>query len=517
MHLTLTDPTGHLDDLWSGLRAAGNLAVALPRVVERRYFDSFDWRLYRAGLALAFCGDEWRLQELAGGRLRAAQPVWTTRWPRFASDFPVAGELRAALEDLLGVRALVNLTTARGEMQTWQWHDRDGGSILRGTVWTLRPARAATTAAAAANAAPQAAITTGAPVRWLELQAPRGQKKAAARAVSRLAALGCQPLAQPPLALLLRAAGIEPASYSPRFAARLLPAMSAREALREVGLILVRGMRQNEAGVAADLDTEFLHDLRVAVRRQRSALAIFKNVLPPEATAGFGRELAALGRLTGPLRDLDVWLLDEARYRALLPAALQPGLDLMFARLRTQRAVELQRVRLALASAEYRALVTDWSACLRGEAAGPRAGEPVLDLARRRLRRRYRRVLRDGRRIDTASTDSDLHRLRIQGKKLRYLLEFFASLFAADDVEALVAQLKRLQDNLGALNDLNVQSRRLADDLAAGRATAAEAAALGALLAALERERRRVRKRFAGSFATFASDEVGRRFARLLA
>jgi CHAD domain-containing protein len=283
---------------------------------------------------------------------------------------------------------------------------------------------------------------------------------------------------------------------------------------------LLAAMRSNEAGVDKDIDTEFLHDFRVAVRRQRSALTIFAGVFAPDPIDGFKREFAALGRLTGPLRDLDVYLLDEDRFRGLVPTALQAGLDGLFDDLRAQRRQALAEVRTALHAPAYRQLTTAWDTFLADPQPGPAAAQPVLDLARVRLRRRHDRVLRRGRAIRARTPASALHRLRIECKKLRYLLEFFAALFAAEDVEALVSRLKGLQDNLGEFNDLSVQQDRLRTALAGlpprRQSSLAEAAALGGLVAALHARQQEVRREFAVAFDAFAGGEVAQRFAKLM-
>ena len=510
MRLTLPDHGDDLAALVTGLVRDGELAFEPPQTLQVRYFDTFDWRLHAAGQILEHDGAAWRLVDLETGATIASDPVWSDRWPRFAADFPDTGDLQPHLHKLLKMRALVHLATAHGERQSWCVLNRDGKTVLRGVGTSLDVARPAPDEAAA-------------PVRWLDLHPLRGYEDHAEAFLTAAADHALAAVDEPHLVRLLRRAGRQPGGYSSRFEAQLAPTMSAREAFTVVSQTLLRAMRHNEAGVAADLDTEFLHDLRVAVRRQRSALTIFKEVLPPEATEFFSREFTALGRLTGPLRDLDVYLLDEARYRGLVPDTLQPGLDQLFVRLRTQRAHELQRVRLALASPQYQQLVQAWQTTLAGPERGSAADQPVLDLARRRLDRRWRRLLRQGRRIGRTSPDRDLHRLRIQGKKLRYLLEFFASLFPAEVVAALVQQLKQLQDNLGAFNDLSVQRQRLQDDLdslvdhGCSHAALIEATALGGLITALATERRRVRKRFARTFAAFAGPATSERFAELLA
>jgi CHAD domain-containing protein len=512
IRLTLPEPLDRLAVIVTALgdgRGDGRGETDAPQSVAQRYFDSFDWRLYRAGATLVHDGTHWQLLDLADGSVQTSQPGWSEAWPRFAGDFPADSALREMLGDLLDMRALIHLLSATGQHRTWRLLNHDGKTVLRGLAVEL-----------AAHRSPAATATVT--YRWLELQPLRGYEEDADRAAARATELGCEPLGEPPLGGLLRATGLEPCGYSSRFTATLDPGMPARAAFAEISRILMHTARRNEAGVIADVDTEFLHDWRVAIRRQRSALTIFKGVLPPAATAAHAARFADLARLTGPLRDLDVYLLDEVRYRDRLPAPLQPGLDRLFDRARTQRTAELQRVTDGLAAPGYRQLLGEWLALLDGPDSGPGAEVPVLELARERLRRRWRRVLRDGRRIGPRSPDSALHRLRIQGKKLRYLLEFFASLFPRDDVAALVKQLKRMQDNLGAFNDLSVQRQRLEADLnrlldrGTSGAALAEAAALGGLITALAAERKQVRKRFARTFAAFDSRDVGERFERLL-
>lgn len=509
IRLSLPESLDRLDAVVAAL-GEGGCDLDPPRSVSRRHFDTFDWRLYRAGATLVHDGSTWRLLDLADGGVRAAQPGWSEAWPRFTTDFPAGSELREKLADLLAMRALIHLLTATGQSRAWRLLNRDGKTVLRGLATEITARRSP-------------AATETATFRWLELQPLRGYEEDAETAAVCATDLGCEPLAEPPLGGVLRAAGIEPCGYSSRFAATLDPGMPGRAAFAQISQVLMHAVRRNEAGVTADVDTEFLHDWRVAIRRQRSALTIFKGVLPPATTATYAERFADLARLTGPLRDLDVYLLDEARYRALVPETLQPGLDRLFDRVRAQRTAELQRVKDGLAAPGYRQLLGDWLAELEGEERGPGAEVPVLELARERLRRRWRRVLRDGRRIGPRTPDRALHRLRIQGKKLRYLLEFFASLFCADEVSALVKQLKRMQDNLGAFNDLSVQCERLQVELdnllerGTSRAALAEAAALGGLITALAAERTRVRKRFARTFTAFDNREARNRFERLLA
>jgi CHAD domain-containing protein len=79
--------------------------------------------------------------------------------------------------------------------------------------------------------------------------------------------------------------------------------------------------------------------------------------------------------------------------------------------------------------------------------------------------KRYRRIVKKGSKISETTPDEKLHELRIDCKKLRYLLEFFTSLFPENEMKKLVKQLKQLQENLGDFNDLSVQQEFLVNHL----------------------------------------------------
>jgi len=500
----LVPPSYDLESMVTDLTAGLEVSTAATHHGRVRYFDTFDWRLHVAGCTLRRLGGAWELVSLDDGRVLAAEPARTGPWPRFAWDFPADTDVGRRLRDLMKMRALVHLLTLDCRQQHWDVRNEDAKIVLRLTGHTCRPEKP----------------SCEQPLVQLDVEELRGYQKHARDLVGRAADLSLTPAPGFHLDLVLHSVGLTPRSYSSRFHADLTPAMPAREAFQVIGQTLLQTMRQNEAGLRADLDTEFLHDFRVAVRRQRSAFGHLGAAVDPIALAPFREAFKQLGQLTGPLRDLDVELLDRDHRLALLPPDLHPGLDLRFAALAKRRVRELDRVRRALVAPDHRQFTADWEAFLAAPPPGPLADLPLLDLARRRLRQRHRRVLNDGRAITPDSPDEDLHRLRIQCKKLRYLLEFTRTVFPADDVAWLVRHLKRLQDNLGEFNDLSVQRAELSGALAApaargGKARLAEAASLGGLLAALATRHRTVRDEFAAAFASFDTAKVRARFRAL--
>ncbi len=115
-------------------------------------------------------------------------------------------------------------------------------------------------------------------------------------------------------------------------------------------------------------------------------------------------------------------------------------------------------------------------------------------------------MVKMGRAIDDDKPASDLHELRKIGKELRYLLEFFASLYPAEVVKPMVKSLKGLQDMLGRFQDREVQANSLRE-LAAEVAEPRALMAMGVLVERFMEEEAAARSEFAERFAAFAAKE----------
>lgn len=282
--------------------------------------------------------------------------------------------------------------------------------------------------------------------------------------------------------------------------------------------------RANEAGIVSDVDSEFLHDYRVALRKLRSLLSLVKGVFDGGDVAVLKEQLAAVMRTTNLLRDLDVYLLRRGDYHRLVPPSAHGGLQLLFDDLLGQRRDEQKRVATALVGKTYKRRMSELTKMLAGGDRlknGPLAEENIGDLAVRLIGKRYRRICKVGRRLDHTTPDADIHELRIHCKKLRYLMEFFASLFEEEEVRGVVRSLKQLQDTLGTFNDLSVQQRFLADLLAGGRVSGVRAVplahAIGALTAMLHHLQGKERGRIVDHLGDFAGPEMRERLKGLFA
>ncbi len=144
--------------------------------------------------------------------------------------------------------------------------------------------------------------------------------------------------------------------------------------------------------------------------------------------------------------------------------------------------------------------------------------KPVIDLSRSVIYRKYKEILESGDKIDDNSEHSELHGLRIKCKNLRYLMEFFASLYPEKNIKKLIRQLKQLQDYLGEFNDLSVQQSQLKTYRETGFADSGlfrTSEAIDSLLIALSKKQTELRAEFSDKFKTFQSSGAKSLFIKL--
>jgi CHAD domain-containing protein len=278
-------------------------------------------------------------------------------------------------------------------------------------------------------------------------------------------------------------------------------------------------MEITEPGVIEDEDPEFLHDFRVACRRSRALIGRVRGVLPRGARRLARVEFAWLSRCTSDQRDLDV-LLQALQLRAqaqdLHARALAPLQDA----LQHRRAAAHGHLVRVLRSRRYLRFKRNWRAFLDRAAAGAagnrRSARSIAAVAGKALARSYRRVRKLGGRLNTDPRIAGLHELRKQSKKLRYLLEAFASLYPIDTARRALKDLEKFQDRLGAIADCSAHVALLRDcrrRLGARRATAA---AINQLIAGERSRRGRLLVEFPTHYRRFDRKSHRRRFRELL-
>lgn len=483
------------------LRLGGDYAVHEAGIDrgEEEFLDTFEWGLYWSGLALARRGRRYLLYGADGTVLEEGKGPRKKR--PFRWDFPV-GPVRDGIAAAADIRALCPKLQVTRTRRSFHVLNEDEKTVVR--LWLDH------------------LVVSGGergPVErhQLHLAGIRGYDHEY-QAVRRLVEEdGRERLADGThfLAPALAQAGITVESVGSKTVVVLDRDISIRDGLRQVGLAVLGDIRRNLPGTIDDIDTEFLHDLRISLRRTRSLLILFGKVFPELPGNHCRAEFRWITQATGKVRDSDVYLLKEEEYRSLLPPSLHPGLAGFVRGIRAYRNREFRTMKKQLASPRLARLLKDWQHLLDNPSPPADAAGLYLscrDFAARAIKKRFRRMLQQGEQLGPDSPDTMLHALRIEAKKLRYLLEFFHSLFPSEEVGLLVRHLKRLQNNLGDYNDLAVQQQMLGTFRSPGRVddpkqALAIAAALGGLVTRLAERQRQVRGEFEAAFAEFAGDD----------
>jgi CHAD domain-containing protein len=220
-------------------------------------------------------------------------------------------------------------------------------------------------------------------------------------------------------------------------------------------------------GVQGDIDTEFVHQARVATRRMRSALRLFRDAIPEGTAAYLQGELKWLGRLFGRVRDLDIFLLNLSRFKQQLerfPAKKKQTFENWIEK---HRRPPLKALRRALESPRYkhfeRRMMQFFERRLPLRPRPSLALKPVREVAPVIITEKFDAVIEQGRALLADSNLKQYHLLRIQMKRLRYACEFMAPAYDGR-LDSFVERTVEIQDCLGELQD-TVFTRKFIDGL----------------------------------------------------
>lgn len=231
-------------------------------------------------------------------------------------------------------------------------------------------------------------------------------------------------------------------------AVRLKHRMAPAEACRSILWECLSHMQGNHDVVASTRDSEGVHQMRVALRRMRSAMTAFAAFMPPAEP--LTSELRWLAGVLGKARDLDVFI--EGSLPILQAQLPHPGLLTLEKRARKAVKTAYEEVVAALESQRYQRLLLQLGVWMEHAAPGMQ-GVSLDQFARELLARRHRQLCNRGKHWQTMTIE-ERHQLRIAAKKLRYACEFFTGLYPEGQCRVLLRRLNRLLNGLGRLNDL---------------------------------------------------------------
>lgn len=471
----------------------------------RCLLDDFDWHLHQKGLTLFYSSHNRQQQADAEASLYEGEVLLCrqllSQQPRFWQDLP-EGELQDQLKKHLGLNSLRAVLQVEQEHELLACRDDEGKVVLR-----LEILRQQIHSLASEETPRKHRIL----FRLLPL---RGYASEAAKVMDLLDKLLLEP-AQPLKACeLMEFCGLQPDEACVKALLPHDPAETTATALRRTALQFLHQARRYEPGILADTDTEFLHQYRVNLRRVRSLLSLLKQALPQEQGKQLRQRLATLAAKTGQLRDLDVFLLQKDFYLQLLPQVHRPGLEALLQSIARQRKKAHQALTRELLASSYAADFRWIEEQLRqespedaAETTAPLANLPLGEVAARKISQSHKKICRYGAEIDEHTPDEQVHALRIEGKKLRYLLDFFSELFAAEQVKPQLKALKRLQTILGDFNDYGVQQEFLLQQLKANTPPE-QVAAVNGLVALLYNQQLAARNKVMKALAAYAAQPL---------
>jgi inorganic triphosphatase YgiF len=422
------------------LKACPALAGVTPEIVEAEtaYFDTKDGIVRRTGYSL-------RVRKAAGRHVQAVKYKPAAAAGLFVRDEWEVDVPGFALDDAALTKTPLGKLLATEQAGPLRLQVR---SKFRRTIWLVT--RKESLIEVVLDEGKVTAGKAETPLCELELELKSGKPRALFALAEEIGAalplrLGVLSKAERAYALAERVLGqatkAEPVT--------LAVPVSEGAAFRAVAQACLRHYRLNEIVLLERRDADALHQARIALRRLRSALSLFRPTVRGKDYQALREEVGWLAGQFGDARNLDVLLageegleIDEAVHERLLKA----------------RAKAYDRVEEALGSARVLGLMLGLSLWIEAGAwrFRERAARDLAGLAAEQLEKQWRRVRRAGARIDKTGPE-DRHRLRLDVKKLRYSAEFLAGLSAKRPKlarrERFLVALKALQESLGDLND----------------------------------------------------------------
>ncbi|MDC9729399.1 MAG: CHAD domain-containing protein [Methyloprofundus sp.] len=479
-----------------------DLQIISQQYTIKTFYDSFDWRLYSANMLCEHKhsqkNSELRLVNNKTGQLLSSME--TEQVPDFSQLF-TDESFRQLLSPELQMRALLPLCHLSYEAYLINILNKDQKTILRLQVdeYELLNNR-------------------------LQLLPLKGYEKAHQKIAqllqdkfNLLPSASCTVLNE-----ALKHQGRKPQDYSSKLSIKLKPEMRADKASQLIYKHLLHAIHINEAGTIDDTDSEFLHDFRVAVRRTRAGLSQIKNTLPAEIVAKYASFFAWLGQITGPTRDLDVYLLSYPNYKEVLPESLQDDIAPLYDFLMQKQQQAHNELAEKLKSPEYTKQLLEWETYLKQslpkKGSTTEANQTIQELADLRIWKVYQRVLKEGGAIEAGSPPEALHDLRKTCKKLRYLMEFFQDLYPAQDIKRAIKSLKGFQAILGDFQDYEIQElsiKQFSEEMMANLVASNTLLAMGVLVQYLDVMKCKARNHFSEQFTLFVEAENKAMFTQL--
>jgi triphosphatase len=438
------------------------------REITDSYFDTPEWHLFRAGYVLRVRSSPRCPTEVTLKSFGVRQAGLRSRREISESLTDAAGDHAVSVRQVTGpvkqhIRTIVGQGQWPGQKLFSAHTRRVSFALCAGQVRLAEIALDATSIHGADRSEPATALARV----EVEALSPQTTEDVARFVAQMRAACDLRPATRSKFELGLRAQGIKP-SFAPNLGKPAKPAkVGEDEAIATLAFAVLREHFDRwltvEPAVRLGEDAEAIHRGRVAIRRLRSALSLFRAYLPAEAQQ-YREEWAWVADLLGAVRDLDVQREQLLGWQASRAFPWADDLAAAVEWIARQRAKAQAALLRGLNSVRYQRFALAFTRFLRaGEAKTNEDGSaPVRQALPKLIRKRHAKLRRLGDTLGPHSSLEDYHALRIRCKRLRYALEAGEHLFG-HKVRAYLSRCIALQDLLGEIQDARVAARQARD------------------------------------------------------
>jgi triphosphatase len=440
---------------WLAARPAGTIALkpGASVLLRDRYLDTEDWRLHRAGATVrirstgrrseATLKSKGTLVDGLRDRRELTEPLPS---PDVEALRALPGDVGRTVRSLVGRRKLRQLFEIRTRRKAYTVlvDGEDVGELtLDDTSIPVAGGRPARLQRVEIEVEPDAVDTVADLV---------GELRAGA---------GLRPAGASKFQAGLLAAGLTPPAAEDLGSKAVHQEMTVGELAFAVLRTHFATFLDREPGARVGDDPEQVHDMRVATRRMRAAMSLFREALPVR-TQRLREEFRWIANALGEVRDLDVQIEQFTAWEQEMEGEDRAAIAPLVARLEERRRDARGRLLEQLDSRRYERLTAGMTDLLqRGPLRrSPASRMPAPVAAPALVRRRYRRVRKLGDGLGPDSRSEDLHALRIRTKRLRYAVEFLSPL-APKPSQPFIRRLVALQDCLGDHQDALVATRQI--------------------------------------------------------
>ena len=439
-----------------------------PVIVRRAFYDTFDWRLYNAGMLLEVEKHKdthlFTLWDRDKARVRVMLKL--SYIPVFANDFPKS-PFRDLLQPIIGVRALLPVADLASTLHTLKVVNKNEKTVVRLVLEEN----------AVFDAVAERSHRLGDRVSVLPL---KGYKKDLAKVRDYISTYEDTNITKEDL-LTAALAPLDryPGDYSIEPSYTFETEEPNGSAIKKMLGSQLRLMRINEDGIKKNIDSGFLHDYRIALRRTRVLLNYSHKVFDETVITSIKKELKWLHTITEDVCDLDEFILELERYKESLTPTQTDLLDDFIDYLYIQHTKAHNNLVAELTGTRYDLFATQYGKFLQSLDTGVEQTKSpencIAQFVTTEILELYRTVTKTGRRISNDTPLADVKKIRKQCRDLRHLLELSAVLYdekiirkisnsvnalhnCLDNFRVVQTQVHAIQNYLDSLDD-NARAR----------------------------------------------------------